>query len=34
MTITGKLSRWNQLVAPGLVDRLALKALKQEVRPR
>lgn len=33
MTAQGKLSRWLKLIAPGLVDRLALKALKAEVRP-
>ena len=34
MTAQGKIGRWVKLLAPGLVDRLALKALKQEVRPR
>ncbi len=34
MTAKGKLGRWIKLVAPGLVDRLAFNALKQEVRPR
>ncbi len=34
MTSKGKLGRWLKLIAPRLVDRLALKALKQEARPR
>ena len=34
MTLKGRLGRWIKLVAPGLVDRLALKALKPDVRPR
>ena len=34
MTAKGKLGRWLKLIAPGIVDRLALAALKQEVRPR
>ena len=34
MTAKGRLGRWLKLLAPGLVDRLALKALKAEVRPR
>ncbi len=33
MSFKGKLSRWMKLIAPGLVDRLALKALNQDVRP-
>lgn len=33
MSFKGKLSRWMRLLAPGLVDRLALKALKHEARP-
>lgn len=33
MTAQGKFSRWLKLLAPGLVDRLALKALKADVRP-
>jgi NAD(P)-dependent dehydrogenase (short-subunit alcohol dehydrogenase family) len=34
MTAKGKLGRWLKLIAPRIVDRLALAALKQEVRPR
>ena len=34
MTARGKLGRWLKLFAPGAVDRLALKALKQEARPK
>ena len=34
MSFKGKLSRWMKLIAPRLVDRLALKALNQDVRPR
>jgi short-subunit dehydrogenase len=34
MTAKGKLGRWLKLLAPGLVDRMALKALKQEARPQ
>jgi len=33
MSFKGKLSRWMKLIAPRLVDRLALKALNQDVRP-
>lgn len=33
MTAKGKLGRWMKLLAPALVDRLALAALKNEVRP-
>lgn len=33
MSFKGKLSRWMKLLAPSLVDRLALKALNQDVRP-
>lgn len=33
MSAKGKLSRWMKLIAPRLVDQLALKALKSEVRP-
>jgi short-subunit dehydrogenase len=33
MSAKGKLSRWMKLIAPWLVDQLALKALKSEVRP-
>jgi short-subunit dehydrogenase len=34
MTAKGRLGRWIKLIAPGIVDRLALEALKKEVRPR
>jgi short-subunit dehydrogenase len=34
MSAKGKLGRWIKLIAPKLIDRIALKALKQEVRPR
>jgi short-subunit dehydrogenase len=34
MTAKGKSGRWLKLIAPGIVDRLALAALNQEVRPR
>jgi short-subunit dehydrogenase len=34
MTVKGKLGRWLKLIAPGLVDRLALKALNQHARPQ
>jgi hypothetical protein len=34
MSAKGRLGRWLKLLAPGVVDRLALKALKQEARPR
>jgi short-subunit dehydrogenase len=33
MSAKGKLSRWMKLLAPTLVDKLALAALKREVRP-
>ena len=33
MSAKGKLARWLKLIAPGLVDKLALAALKQDVRP-
>ncbi len=33
MSAKGKLSRWMKLLAPKLVDRLALAALKREVQP-
>ncbi|MES2939936.1 MAG: SDR family oxidoreductase [Pseudomonadota bacterium] len=33
MTAKGKLGRWLKLLAPGVVENLALAALKQEVRP-
>jgi short-subunit dehydrogenase len=34
MTTKGKIGRFLKLLAPGVVDRMALAALKQEVRPR
>ncbi|MDE2605630.1 MAG: SDR family oxidoreductase [Burkholderiales bacterium] len=34
MTAKGKLGRFLKLVAPGVVEDMALKALKEEVRPR
>ena len=34
MTARGKIGRFLKLVAPGLVDSMALNALKEEVRPR
>ncbi len=33
MTAKGKLGRWLKLLAPGLVESMAVAALKQEVRP-
>ncbi|QBK05763.1 short chain dehydrogenase [Hylemonella gracilis] len=33
MTAQGKLGRWLKLLAPGLVERIALSALKEEVKP-
>ena len=33
MSLKGKLGRWMKLLAPGLVDKLAMAALKREVRP-
>lgn len=33
MTFKGKLGRWLKLLVPGLVEKLALAALKDEVRP-
>lgn len=33
MSFKGKLSRWMKLLAPALVDRLALKALNKDVHP-
>lgn len=33
MTAQGKLGRWLRLIAPGLVEQLALKALHDDVRP-
>lgn len=34
MSAKGKLGRWLKLLLPGLVEKMALSALKQEVRPR
>jgi short-subunit dehydrogenase len=34
MSAKGKLGRWLKLIAPGVVDHIALKALKHDVRPR
>ncbi len=34
MTAQGKLGRFVKLVAPALVERIALSKLKDEVRPR
>jgi short-subunit dehydrogenase len=34
MTARGRLGRYLKLLAPGLVEKMALAALKQEVRPR
>ncbi|NDI85559.1 SDR family oxidoreductase [Undibacterium crateris] len=34
MTAKGKLGRWLRLIAPGLVDKIAMAALKKEVRPQ
>ena len=33
MSAKGRLARWLKLIAPGLVDRMALQALKQDARP-
>lgn len=33
MSAKGKLGRWMKLIAPGLVERIALAALKDDVRP-
>ncbi|MDE2428515.1 MAG: SDR family oxidoreductase [Burkholderiales bacterium] len=33
MTASGKLGRWLKLIAPGLVEKMAMAALKKEVRP-
>lgn len=33
MSAKGKVGRWMKLLAPGLVDKMALAALKREVRP-
>lgn len=34
MSAKGKLGRWMKLLAPGLVDKLAMAALKREARPQ
>jgi short-subunit dehydrogenase len=34
MTTTGKIGRFLKLIAPGLVERMAMNALKDEVKPR
>jgi short-subunit dehydrogenase len=34
MTTQGRLGRWLKLLAPGMVDKLALKALNQHARPQ
>lgn len=34
MSAKGKLGRWLKLIAPGLVERMALAALKDDVKPR
>lgn len=34
MTTQGKLGRWLKLLAPGVIDKLALKALNQHARPQ
>jgi hypothetical protein len=34
MTAQGRLGRWLKLLAPSLVDRMALAALNQEARPQ
>jgi hypothetical protein len=34
MTLKGKLGRFLKLVVPGLVERIALAALKDDVKPR
>jgi short-subunit dehydrogenase len=33
MTAKGKLGRWMKLIAPGLVEKLAMAALKEDVKP-
>jgi len=33
MSAKGRLARWLKLIAPGLVDRMALQAIKQDARP-
>lgn len=34
MTARGKLGRWLKLLAPALVEKMALAALKEEVKPQ
>ena len=34
MTAKGKVGRWLKLIAPWLVDRMALAAVKEDFRPR
>ena len=34
MTAKGRLGRFLKLIAPGLVEKMALAALKEDVRPR
>jgi len=34
MTLQGRLGRWLKLIAPGVVDKLALAAVKDDLRPR
>ncbi|WP_312516065.1 SDR family oxidoreductase [Massilia sp.] len=34
MTVQGKLGRWLRLIAPGMVDRIALNAVKDDLRPQ
>jgi hypothetical protein len=34
MTFKGKLGRWIKLIAPGVVENMALAALKDDVKPR
>ena len=34
MTAKGKIGKWLKLLAPGLVDRMALAAVKADFRPR
>ena len=33
MSLQGKVGRWLRLLAPGLVEKMALKALHNDVRP-
>ena len=34
MTTAGKLGRFIKLIAPGIVERMAMNALKDDVKPR